>query len=53
MKKTYINPEMTVVKIKPRRILTGSLNMIDSPSTAVTPGTTLSREFDDIDDFDE
>ena len=50
MKKTYINPTMTVVKLKQRpNLLSGSPKL----GGTYSGGTVLSREMDDFDDFDE
>ena len=46
MKKTYINPAITVVKIKTTQRLAVSLGMNETPGTAATPGSTLGRDFD-------
>jgi hypothetical protein len=52
MKKTYINPTMTVVKLKQRSdlLLTGSAPKVGSNYSG---RDVLSREFDDFEDFDD
>ncbi len=51
MKKTYINPTMTVVKLKSRPLLqSGSTPKLGSNYSG---GDVLSREFDDFEDFDD
>ena len=51
MKKTYINPTMTVVKLKQRsHLLTGSAPKVGN---SYSGGDVLSREFDDFEDFDD
>ena len=59
MKKTYINPTLTVVKIQPARIMAGSF-MEGLGDTPVDGGVSLGREasFDlgddlDLSDFEE
>ena len=59
MKKTYINPTLTVVKIQPARIMAGSF-LDGLGNTPVDGGVSLGREasFDlgddiDISDFDD
>ena len=54
MKKTYINPEMLIVKIHAQQLLSGSaLGKMDD-TTIVDEGDVLSREFDleEEDDFE-
>lgn len=54
MKKTYINPEMLIVKNHAQQLLSGSaLDKMDD-TTIVDEGDVLSREFDleEDDDFE-
>lgn len=54
MKKTYINPEMLIVKIHAQQLLSGSaLGKMDD-TTIDDEGDVLSREFDleEDDDFE-
>lgn len=56
MKKTYINPELEVVKLQTMQMLAASLILDDDPSNYVTDDSEiLGREddFDFEDDFNE
>ena len=56
MKKTYINPQLEVIKIQTQQMLAGSSLSIDSGATPVAPSGADGREFfedDDLSLFDE
>ncbi len=56
MKKTYINPELEVVKLQTMQMMAASLILDDDPSNYVTDDSEiLGREgdFDFEDDFNE
>ena len=46
MKKTYINPEMEIVKVQTQQMLAVSNIDIDSSATPIDPSGADSREFD-------
>ena len=46
MKKTYLNPNMEVVKIEVRQIIAASPNAALDPSQSVNPGSVEAPEFD-------
>ena len=52
MKKTYINPEIEIVKIKAQQLLAGSTLGIDESVEITDESKLLSREFDFDDDED-
>jgi hypothetical protein len=53
MKKTYINPEVEVIKIQTMQMLAASTLDIDDSVEITDEGNLLSREFfDDTFDFD-
>jgi hypothetical protein len=46
MKKTYINPEMEIVKVQTQQMLAVSNLGIDSSASPINPSDADSREFD-------
>jgi len=52
MKKTYINPEIEIVKIKAQQLLAGSTLGIDESVEITDESKLLSREFDFDDEED-
>lgn len=53
MKKTYINPEIAVVKIGTQQMLASSTIIGLSEDVVTNEEDLLAREFDDFDDSDD
>lgn len=53
MKKTYMNPTMTIDKIQTTQILAASMYGLDATGEAMGREMDMEEDFDEIDDIEE